>query len=99
MRIQLNKSIHMGGFIMRNYSIEQRACRLAHYIIDSKDTVRGAAKRFGVSKSTVHTGVTIRNDLEDEVKSESEGWFNTKVIRGVFLSKKNPVVNLKLLVK
>lgn len=40
---------------MRNYSIEQRACRLAHYIVDSKDTVRGAAKKFGVSKSTVHT--------------------------------------------
>ena len=84
---------------MRNYSIEQRACRLAHYIVDSKDTVRGAAKKFGVSKSTVQTGVTIRNGLEDEVNSESEGWFNTKVIRGVFLSKKNPVVNLKLLVK
>ena len=84
---------------MRNYSIEQRACRLAHYIVDSKDTVRGAAKKFGVSKSTVHTGVTIRKGLEDEVNSESEGWFNTKVIRGVFLSKKNPVVNLKLLVK
>ena len=84
---------------MRNYSIEQRACRLAHYIVDSKDTVRGAAKKIGVSKSTVHTGVTIRNGLEDEVNSESEGWFNTKVIRGVFLSKKNPVVNLKLLVK
>ena len=84
---------------MRNYSIEQRACRLAHYIVDSKDTVRGAAKKFGVSKSTVHTGVTIRNGLEDEVNSESEGWFNTKVIRGVFLSKKNPVGNLKLLVK
>lgn len=40
---------------MRNYTIEQRACRLAHYIVDSKDTVRGAAKKFGVSKSTVHT--------------------------------------------
>ena len=39
---------------MRNYSIEQRACRLAHYIVDSKDTVRGEAKKFGVSKSTVH---------------------------------------------
>ena len=84
---------------MRNYTIEQRACELAHYIVDSKDTVRGAAKRFGISKSTVHTGVTIRNGLEDEVNSESEGWFNTKIIRGVFLSKKNPVVNLKLLVK
>ena len=90
----------MGGFLfMRNYSIEQRACRLAHYIVDSKDTVRGAAKKFGVSKSTVHTGVTIRNGLENEVNSGVEDWFNTKVIRGVFLSKKNPVVNLKLLVK
>ena len=43
---------------MRNYSIEQRACRLAHYIVDSKDTVRGAAKKFGISKSTVHTDVS-----------------------------------------
>ena len=34
--------------------IEERAINLAHYIIDSKDTVRGAAKKFGVSKSTVH---------------------------------------------
>ena len=39
---------------MKNYSIEQRACELAHYIVDSKDTVRGAAKKFGISKSTVH---------------------------------------------
>lgn len=84
---------------MRDYSIEQRACRLAHYIIDSKDTVRGAAKQFGVSKSTVHTVVTFRNGLKDEINSGLEGWFNAKVIRGVFLSKKNPVVNLKLLVK
>ena len=84
---------------MRNYSIEQRACRLAHYIVDSKDTVRGAAKKFGVSKSTVHKDVTLRNGLENEVNSGIESWFNAKVIRGVFLSKKNPVVNLKLLVK
>ena len=35
-------------------SIEERAINLAHYIIDSKDTVRGAAKKFGISKSTVH---------------------------------------------
>ena len=43
---------------MKNISIEERACKLAHYIIDSKDTVRGAAKRYGVSKSTVHTEET-----------------------------------------
>ncbi len=45
---------------MKNYSIEQRACSLAHYIVDSKDTVRGAAKKFGVSKSTVHKDVSER---------------------------------------
>jgi putative DeoR family transcriptional regulator (stage III sporulation protein D) len=40
--------------------IEERAVELAHYIIDSKDTVRGAAKKFGVSKSTVHKDITER---------------------------------------
>ncbi len=37
---------------MKGVSIEERATELAHYIIDSKDTVRGAAKKFGLSKST-----------------------------------------------
>lgn len=27
-------------------TIEERACNLARYIIDSKDTVRGAARKF-----------------------------------------------------
>lgn len=46
---------------MKSISIDERAIELAHYIIDSKDTVRGAAKKFGISKSTVHTDVTLRN--------------------------------------
>lgn len=45
---------------MKSISIEERAINLAHYIIDSKDTVRGAAKRFGISKSTVHKDVSER---------------------------------------
>lgn len=45
---------------MLGYSIEDRAMELAHYIIDSKDTVRGAAKKFGVSKSTVHKDLSER---------------------------------------
>lgn len=45
---------------MKGYSIEERANQLAHYIIDSKDTVRGAAKKFGVSKSTVHKDLSER---------------------------------------
>lgn len=40
--------------------IEERAINLAQYIIDSKDTVRGAAKKFCISKSTVHKDVTER---------------------------------------
>ena len=50
---------------MKSISIEDRAIDLAHYIIDSKDTVRGAAKKFGISKSTVHTEVTIKNDRKN----------------------------------
>ena len=45
---------------MRGVSIEERAVNLAHYIIDSKDTVRGAAKKFGISKSTVHKDIAER---------------------------------------
>lgn len=45
---------------MKCISIDERAIELAHYIIDSKDTVRGAAKRFGISKSTVHKDVSER---------------------------------------
>ena len=35
-------------------NIEERAQRLAIYIIEHRATVRAAAERFGVSKSTVH---------------------------------------------
>lgn len=41
-------------------SIEERATELAQYIIDTKDTVRGTAKKFGISKSTVHKDVSER---------------------------------------
>ena len=45
---------------MKGISIDERAIELAHSIIDSKDTVRGAAKKFGISKSTVHKDVSER---------------------------------------
>lgn len=45
---------------MKGISIEERAVELAHYIINTKDTVRGAAVKFGVSKSTVHKDVSDR---------------------------------------
>ena len=45
---------------MKDRLIEERATSLAQYIIDSKDTVRGAAKKFCISKSTVHKDITER---------------------------------------
>jgi len=51
----------MSGVMDVRANIEERACELAEYIIENKATVRAAAKQFGISKSTVHTVVTIWN--------------------------------------
>ena len=40
--------------------MEARACDLALYIIEHEATVRAAARRFGVSKSTVHKDLSQR---------------------------------------
>lgn len=40
--------------------VEQRATILGQYIIESKATVRTTAKKFGISKSTVHKDVSQR---------------------------------------
>lgn len=40
--------------------IEERAIEVANYIIEQNATVRQTAKKFGISKSTVHKDVTER---------------------------------------
>ncbi len=40
--------------------LSQRAAELARYIIENGATVRDAARRFGVSKSTVHKDLSQR---------------------------------------
>jgi putative DeoR family transcriptional regulator (stage III sporulation protein D) len=40
--------------------IEERAIEIGTYIIESNATVRQTAKKFGVSKSTVHKDVSER---------------------------------------
>lgn len=40
--------------------LEQRARELALYLIENRTTVRAAAKKFGVSKSTVHKDLSER---------------------------------------
>ena len=44
---------------MKEY-IEERAVLIANYIIDHNATVRQTAKKFGISKSTVHKDCTDR---------------------------------------
>ena len=41
-------------------TIEERACELAVYIIETGSTVRAAARHFGISKSTVHKDLVQR---------------------------------------
>ena len=67
--------------------IEERLINLANYIIEKKETVRGAAKKFGISKSTVHKDVTdrlvqINRTLANETKKILEKNKAERHIRG-----------------
>lgn len=71
---------------MRFY-IEERTVELGRYIVDKKCTVREAAKKFGISKSTVHKDVTqrlkkINANLYNEVGSVLLENKNERHIRG-----------------
>ena len=47
---------------MKDY-IEERAVEIAYYIIENKATVRQTAKKFGMSKITIHMVVIKQNGL------------------------------------
>ncbi|MBQ2867590.1 MAG: sporulation transcriptional regulator SpoIIID [Firmicutes bacterium] len=71
---------------MKDY-IEERVLELAKYILDTKATVRAAALKFRVSKSTVHKDVTERlmelnPGLAQEVKHVLDGNKAERHIRG-----------------
>ena len=51
--------MYAGVFSVKDY-IEERAVEIADYIIETKATVRQTAKKFGISKSTVHKDCTDR---------------------------------------
>ncbi len=48
-------------------TVEERAKELGEYIVENKTTVRSAAKKFGVSKSTVHKDVSERLERIDHI--------------------------------
>ena len=51
------KTVYAGDFYMKDY-IEERVLCNADYIVENGVTVRETAKKFGVSKSIMHTDVT-----------------------------------------
>lgn len=79
--------------------VEERAVELGEYIINNKSTVRGAAKKYGVSKSTVHKDVsqrlkTVNPTLYFEVKKVLQLNKSQRHIRGG-LATKNKYLHLR----
>lgn len=68
-------------------AIEERTCRLATYMIEKQETVRSAAKQFGISKSTVHKDITerlkkINPDLAEQARQVLDLNKSERHIRG-----------------
>ena len=84
---------------MRKITIEERAISLGRYIIETKDTVRSTAKKFGVSKSTVHKDLTLRNGRKCVAEHSVLHIPEIIEIKKVFLAEKNPVVKLGLIIR
>ncbi len=75
-----------------NYDYEKRAVELGRYIVETSSTVRATGKKFGVSKSTVHTDVTVRlrrinPELYKEVRRVLEKNKEERHIRGGIATK------------
>lgn len=71
---------------MQDYIVE-RVREIAEYILSTKATVRSAAKEFMVSKSTVHTDMSVRlaeldNDLYLKVREVLDYNFSVRHLRG-----------------
>ena len=76
---------------MKDY-IEERAVAIANYIIDHNATVRQTAKKFGISKSTVHKDCaerlrTINPSLAAEVRKILDVNKQERHIRGGLATK------------
>ena len=74
-------------------NIEERACEMARYIIENRATVRAAAKKFGISKSTVHKDLSERlpafnRALYQQVKAVLEENKAERHIRGGIATRK-----------
>ncbi len=74
-------------------NMEERARDLALYIIENRATVRGAARKFGISKSTVHKDLSERlpafnHSLYEQVKAILDENKAERHIRGGIATRK-----------
>ncbi len=84
---------------MKEY-IEQRAIKVANYIIEHNATVRETAKVFGLSKSTIHNDlihrlVKIDPTLADSAKKILEINKKERHIRGGLATKEKYLLSKK----
>ena len=82
---------------MKDY-IEERAVEIANYIIQERATVRQTAKKFGVSKSTVHKDVTdrllqVNPELANEARKVLDVNKSERHIRGGNATKEKYLLN------
>lgn len=66
---------------------QERCIILGTYIVENNATVRSTAKKFGISKSTVHQDITVKlatinRRLHDEVKQVLDRNKQERHIRG-----------------
>ena len=74
-------------------AIDQRACELAVYMIETGSTVRSTAQKFGISKSTVHKDMQNRLPkcnklLYEQVRTVLERNKRERHIRGGMATKR-----------
>ena len=84
---------------MKTY-IEERAVEVANFIINSNATVRETAKKFGISKSTVHKDITdrvesINPQLAKDVRKVLELNKSERHIRGGMATREKYLHNKK----
>lgn len=85
------------GLFLKRY-IEERAIDIAEYIIENNATVRQTAKKFGISKSTVHKDVSerlknINGQLYGEVRKVLDVNKQERHIRGGMATKEKYLKN------
>lgn len=78
---------------MKQY-MENRILSIAHYTVDHNSTVRSTARKFGISKSTVHKDLTERlpqidHHLAEEVRDILDVNKSERHIRGGMATRRN----------